>query len=73
MLKSPMGPLGSEAPRRHHAARSTARLEASVREEHRCGSNDGSSPHSCWAVETQPEKESTLHRHLLACGARSWL
>ena len=55
----------SEAPRRHYAARSTARLEASVRGERRCGSIDGSSPRSCLAVETQPEKESTLHRHNL--------
>ena len=65
MLKSPMGPLGSEAPRRHLAARSTDRLEAFAREERRCGSIDGSSPRSCLAVETQPGKESTLHQRLV--------
>ena len=64
---------GSEGPRRLRAVRSTSRLEASAPEEHHCGSNDGSSPRSCLAVETQPERESMLHRHLLACGARSWL
>lgn len=64
MLKSPMGPLGSEAPRRHLAARSTDRSEASVRGEHRCGSIDGSSPRLCWAVEPRPGKESTLHQRL---------